>query len=225
MSAARLAAASLEIGYPEIRLAGPIDFEWRGGGLHLVLGANGSGKSTLARTLLGLLPPRAGRVTLLPDGARAWMPQAAPDLGASPVEAGEVVEMGLWGRDRTGAPRAGRRPGGLLRGERRARVGAALAAVGLAGAERRRYAHLSGGERQRVRISRILVGESRLAILDEPTAGLDDASREAFAARLAALAADPARVVIVITHDRGWVPGPAASAIRLDRGAIREESP
>jgi ABC-type Mn2+/Zn2+ transport system ATPase subunit len=226
MSAARIIAETLVIGYPGRRVSGPLDFEWRGGGVHFILGRNGSGKTTLARTLLGLAPPLAGRVQLDPEGARAYVPQEESELDDSPVSVGEAVEMGLWGRDARGRPHPGGRPGGVSQRERRVRVDRALAAVGLEERRGERFARLSRGQRTRVRIARALIGEARLVVLDEPTAGLDDESRAALWPRLVELAADPERVVFVITHDLPGFDVAAASVLRLEDGSTREaESP
>jgi zinc transport system ATP-binding protein len=225
MSTARALAESLVIGYPGRRVAGPLDLEWRGGGVHFILGRNGSGKTTLARTLLGLAPPLSGRVRLEPDGARAYVPQGESELDAAPVSVGEAVEMGLWGRDARGRPRPGGRPGGASRRERRARVERALAAVGLEARRDERFARLSRGQRTRVRIARALIGEARFVVLDEPTAGLDDESRGELSPRLAEIAGDPARVVLVITHDLGGFAVRAASVLRLEAGSIQDVSP
>jgi len=225
MNAACVHAEALVIGYPGRRVAGPFDHAWRGGGVHFILGRNGSGKTTLARTLLGLAPPLAGRVRLEPEGARAYVPQGESELDAAPVSVGEAVEMGLWGRDAHGRPRPGGRPGGVSRRERRARVERALAAVGLAERGGERFARLSRGQRTRVRIARALIGEARLIVLDEPTAGLDDEARASFSPRLGELAADSGRVVLVITHDLAGFALDAASVLRLEDGSIRGATP
>lgn len=223
MSRARLLAESLEVGYPGRRVAGPLDIEWSGGGVHLLLGRNGSGKTTLARTILGLVPPLAGRTRLEPAGARAYVPQGESELDAAPVAVHEVVAMGLWGRDAIGRPRPGRRPGGLSRAERCTRVEAAIAAVGLEQRSGERFSRLSRGQRLRVRIARALIGEARLLVLDEPTAGLDDESRASLVPRIAALAADPGRVVLVITHDPTDFSTGAATVRRIEGGEVRGE--
>jgi putative ABC transport system ATP-binding protein len=90
---------------------------------------------------------------------------------------------------------------GTANGQRRERVMATLASVGLAGFEQRRPDELSGGQRQRVAIARALVKATRLIIADEPTANLDSATAEQIVDLMHRLAADNGVTVVVATHD------------------------
>ncbi len=85
--------------------------------------------------------------------------------------------------------------------ERRARVTAILARVGLAGFENRLPDALSGGQRQRVAIARALVKSPALVIADEPTGNLDSATAAQIVDLLRELAHEHRAAVIVATHD------------------------
>ena len=164
-----------------------------------IIGPNGSGKSTLFRLILGLLPPLAGRVSVLggkPTGRHrrrhqiGYVPQVrgATDF---PITVGQMVMTGRVGRL------------GLLRwpGRRdRAAVAAALEQVGLLDQRDRRLGDLSGGQRQRAFLARALAQEAALLLLDEPMTGLDMPSQEAIFRVL-----DERHVaggtVLVATHD------------------------
>ena len=133
----------------------------------LLTGANGSGKTTLARILATLLPPDAGRVTLdgesvdrRPAAARRRMGFAshAPLLypGLTPAE-----NLRFFGR-----------LSGVADAERRAR--ALLDRLGLSAFSDVPMTHFSRGMLQRVALSRALLPEPPILILDEPYAGLDD---------------------------------------------------
>jgi putative ABC transport system ATP-binding protein len=139
-------------------------------------GPSGSGKTTLLNVAGGLDRPDAGRVlvggqdlgALSADGlARLRLEHVAyifQGYNLVPVlSAEENAEFILLLR-------------GVPRTERRARVRALLAKVGLAGLENRRPAQLSGGQQQRVAIVRAIVVEPTLVLADEPTANLDTAT-------------------------------------------------
>jgi len=90
---------------------------------------------------------------------------------------------------------------GLPRAERRARVGDALARVGLGGLAARLPDALSGGQRQRVAIARALVKSPALVIADEPTGNLDSATAAQIVELLRNLARERGAAALVATHD------------------------
>jgi ABC-2 type transport system ATP-binding protein len=166
------------------------------GGLFGLLGANGAGKTTLMRLLAGLLRASAGSVTvgghdvatrtgrLAVRRALGYLPQDAgvyPDLTARQFL--DYIAL-LKGIDRTP--------------DRRRQVGALLEVVDLSARADQRLRTFSGGMRRRVGIAQALLGDPRLLIVDEPTAGLDPQERVRFRTLLAQLAGD--RTVLLSTH-------------------------
>ncbi|HYF53382.1 MAG TPA: zinc ABC transporter ATP-binding protein AztA, partial [Salinarimonas sp.] len=136
------------------------------GDLVAVVGPNGAGKSTLFKGIVGLLKPLAGRIErngLAPTDI-AYLPQAAEIDRSFPLAVYDLVAMGLW--DRAGLL------GGIGRRDRAA-IEAAIAAVGLAGFERRVIGTLSGGQMQRALFARLLLQDARLILLDEPFTAID----------------------------------------------------
>ncbi|HNQ05503.1 MAG TPA: ABC transporter ATP-binding protein [Thiobacillaceae bacterium] len=168
-----LEARGLAIGYRGRRVGGDIDLCVATGEVLCLLGPNGGGKTTLFRTLLGVLPPLAGVVTIAGRPLRDWsrlelarqigyVPQAHAGLFAFTVE--DVALMGRTARmGRFSSPSP----------QDRAAVGVALARLGIAHLAGRIYTEISGGERQLVLIARALAQEAKMLILDEPTASLD----------------------------------------------------
>ena len=141
-----------------------------------VLGPNGSGKTTAMRAILGLLPPRSGRIEVLGrtatrgNPAIGYMPQARREAGLF-LRGWDVVAAaggvgGLW-------PSRGPRWGPWRGAAERAAVDRALDLVDATAIARRPMGALSGGERQRLLLAQALVGEPKLLLLDEPLISLD----------------------------------------------------
>ena len=193
-----------------------VDLRVADGEVVALLGANGSGKSTLVRALVGAVPIASGDIELLghPLGRTvAWdrigyVPQRISAATGVPATAGEVVASGLL---------HGRR----LRPPRHAREKArdALELVGLTHHVDRPVRELSGGQQQRVLIARALVRDPDLLVLDEPVAGVDLPSQEAFAATLTDLTAR-GRTVLVVLHELGALAPLVQRAVVLRHGAV-----
>jgi zinc transport system ATP-binding protein len=181
-----------------------------------LLGANGSGKSTFVRALVGVVPVTSGTVHLLgsPLGPRvAWdrvgyVPQRVSAATGVPATAAEVVASGLLHARRLRPPRHARR-----------RVRDALDLVGLDHHADRPVRELSGGQQQRVLIARALVRDPELLVLDEPVAGVDLPSQQAFAATLASLA-ERGTTVLVVLHELGALAPLIRRAVVLRHGAV-----
>jgi zinc/manganese transport system ATP-binding protein len=132
------------------------------GSLTAVVGPNGAGKSTLLKGIAGALEPLGGRI-LREAGSVAYLPQAADVDRSFPISVYDLVSMGLW-----------RSVGMFGRiGHHAAKVEQALAAVGLAGFERRAIGSLSGGQMQRALFARLLLQDARVILLDEPLTAID----------------------------------------------------
>jgi putative ABC transport system ATP-binding protein len=104
-----------------------------------------------------------------------------------------------------------------------ARSREALARVGLAHKLRSYPIELSGGEQQRVAIARAIVGNASAILADEPTAALDTENGQAIMKLLAEIARDPARGVLVVTHDPRILPF-ATRVVRIEDGRIVGEA-
>lgn len=172
---------------------------------HALLGANGAGKTTVLRHLNGLLRPAAG--TLLHDGQAVGRGRAAsnalrrcvglvfqdPDRQLFAAHVEEDVSFGPLNL-------------GLDAATVRARVAAALDAVGLSAHAGRAIHHLSFGQKKRVCIAGVLAMEPQVLLLDEPMAGLDAPMQAALAALLDRLAARGITVMLS-THNADFALG------------------
>ncbi|VEG25411.1 metal ABC transporter ATP-binding protein [Actinomyces howellii] len=191
----------LSVAYREEPVLRAVDLSVPQGVVMGVVGPNGAGKSTLIKTMLGLVRPLAGSVEIfgLPlaqaRGRVGYVPQSAGVDWDFPTTVGDFVTMGTYGS-------LGwlRRPG---RAER-ARALSALERTGTAALARRPIGELSGGQRQRVLLSRALVQEADLYVLDEPFQGVDAHSQQALVEVLHALRAQ-GRTVVIVHHDLATV--------------------
>ncbi|QCB46376.1 ABC transporter ATP-binding protein [Hydrogenophaga sp. PAMC20947] len=135
------------------------------GSLLAVVGPNGAGKSTLIKALAGTMRPLSGTIEgLAPPQRVAWLPQHSELDSSFPIDVRGMVAMGLW--HRMGAL-------GRFTAELTQRCDQALAAVGLAGFERRGLDTLSGGQLQRARFARLILQDAPVVLLDEPFSAVD----------------------------------------------------
>ena len=167
--------------------------EVEAGSLLAVVGPNGAGKSTLLKGLAGALQPLGGAISL--GGIRreeiAYLPQAADIDRSFPIPVFDLVSAGAWRRHGLF--------GGLGRRDRQA-VSEALAAVGLAGFEKRAIGTLSGGQLQRALFARLLLQDARLILLDEPFTAIDAKTTADLLALIGRWHGER-RTVIAVLHD------------------------
>jgi iron complex transport system ATP-binding protein len=187
------------------------------GEITAIVGPNGAGKSSLLLGLAGLIAPSGGAVTLggtnlagLHPRTRAqaigYLPQT-PDI-AWDVAVENLVALGrLPWRDR------GREP-----------VEAALAALDLAALRHRPVSRLSGGERARALLARVLAGEPRWILADEPLAALDLSHQLSLISHLETCAAQGQGVVVVL-HDLAIAMNHADRVLVVKEGRLIAEGP
>jgi iron complex transport system ATP-binding protein len=215
-----LRARRLSVGYrhrgADTTVLSGLDLELYAGELVCLLGPNGAGKTTLLRTLAGLEAPLAGLVEILGNDLRALAPrERARQVGVVLTEPIAVGMLTAWDLVALGRhPFTGRF--GALSPLDRERMRGALESVGALTLIERPLAELSDGERQKVMIARALAQDSRLLLLDEPTAFLDVPRRVEIMALLRRLAQQSDRAVLLTTHsldlaldsaDRLWLLG------------------
>ncbi len=181
-----------------------VDLAGAGGETVVLMGANGSGKTTLLRVLAGLLRPLAGRVERRP-GRVAYLPQDPTALLHRPTLRDEV---GLTLR-RAGDPE----PPEVV-----------LSSLGLVEVADRYPRDLSSGERQRAALAAVLPGTPALALLDEPTRGMDASARKALTGLLAELSSRGTAVVLA-THDAELAAEVADRVVLVQDGGVRELGP
>jgi ABC-2 type transport system ATP-binding protein len=171
-----------------------VDLALEPGEVFAFLGANGSGKSTTIRMLIGLLEPSEGEIRVDGIDVRAHPREVRDRIGYM----GQKVSLyqGITIRENVEfyAGLQGIEGAALAR-----RWDEVRERFALADAEAERPENLSAGVRQRAGLALATLHEPRILFLDEPTAGVDVASRELFWARIQE-EADAGRTVFVTTH-------------------------
>ena len=197
-----MARAGLRLDNLSIALGGTrllaLDAQVAPGTMLTVMGASGSGKSTLLSVIVGTVAPAfevRGRVRL--DGRDiTGLPPDVRRVGILFQDELLFPHLSVGGNLAFGLP-----PSVHSQKERRGRIDAALADVGLAGFRDRDPATLSGGQRARVALMRMLLSEPRALLLDEPFSRLDAALRDQIRRTVFDLARARQLPVLLVTHD------------------------
>lgn len=188
-----------------------------------LVGMNGSGKSTLFKSIMGLVKPDAGSVTIAGDtpavarrsGAVSYVPQSEDVDWQFPLSVQDVVMMGRYGH--MGMSRRPRKADKLA-------VAEAMERVELNDFATRQIGQLSGGQKKRTFVARGIAQEATTLLLDEPFAGVDKRSEATICALLKELAAEGA-TILVSTHDLQALPELADEAVLLMRRVLLHGTP
>jgi ABC-2 type transport system ATP-binding protein len=190
-----IVAAGVRKSYDDTVVLGGVDLAVAEGTIFALLGPNGAGKTTMIRILSTLITLDAGQVSVAghdvldePDRVRAAIGvtgqfSALDDLLTGAENMQLMADLNHLGRD------AGRE-----------RVGQLLARFGLGDAARKPVSTYSGGMRRRLDLAMTLVGSPRVIFLDEPTAGLDPASRRGMWDSIRELVADGVTIFLTTQY-------------------------
>ncbi|MCF8521474.1 MAG: ABC transporter ATP-binding protein [Candidatus Planktophila sp.] len=213
----------------ESTILGPINFSIAPGERWVILGPNGAGKSTFLNILATRIFPTQGKAFLLGEEmGKVDLFELRTRIGtcasivAEDIPYDELVRdvvltaayaiLGRWNEDYD------------LWDESRAI--ALLTNFGVRELGDRLYGSLSDGEKKRVQISRALMADPELLLLDEPTAGLDLGGREDLLRRFSAFAQDPtAPATILVTHHIEEIPAGTTHALLLHKGLVAVSGP
>jgi branched-chain amino acid transport system ATP-binding protein len=209
-------------GYGELTVLRDVGFSVRGGELLVLAGPNGAGKTTLLSTIMGLLKPTSGAVTL--DGeqllGRPIYERTQMGIGLVPEGRGLFPGLTVWENLRVAA-KAARLPNEAAE----AGIARAVDAFPIIGERMTQQVHsLSGGEQQMVAFGRALLTDPTVLLLDEPSMGLAPIIWRQVLTTCRRLA-DEGRIVVLVEQRVLEALGPADRCVVLQQGrVVRDEA-
>jgi iron complex transport system ATP-binding protein len=205
-------------------ILGPITWQINEGERWVILGPNGAGKTTLLQLLAALIHPTQGRVVILGEALGAVdVFELRPRIGFTSSAMLELLPddervmdivltsayaiAGRWQEEYD------------LWDESRAK--ALLTTFGVRDLGERIFGTLSEGEKKRVQISRALMADPEVLLLDEPAAGLDLGGREDILQRITAYTSDEhSPATVIVTHHIEEIPAGTTHALLLKQGLV-----
>jgi putative ABC transport system ATP-binding protein len=209
-------------GKTEVTPLQTLDLEIAKGDFLALMGPSGSGKTTLLNLIAGIDQPTSGQLWVGNTALHTLSSAALTRWRAShcgyvfqlyhlvPIlTAYENVELPLL-LDRSLSP-----------SDRKRKVGAALALVGLEDRADHRPSELSGGQEQRVAIARAIVANPQLLVADEPTGDLDRHAATQILDLLSRLSSEHGKTIVMVTHDPRAA-NAAQRILHLEKGQLVE---
>jgi zinc transport system ATP-binding protein len=170
-----------------------------------LVGPNGAGKTTLVRSLLGLAPLAAGRVSRQANLRIGYVPQRFPVEPIVPLPVGRFMT--------------------LTQGVPPRRAVECLEETGAIGLLDQQMSELSGGEFQRVLLARALARDPQLLVLDEPAQAVDFAGASHFYSVIAAIRDRRGCGILLVSHDLHVVLGASDRVVCINRHVCCEGVP
>ncbi len=199
--------------------------EVRAGEVLAIVGPNGSGKTTLVKSLVGLIRPTSGRISVLgEDASRLSLREMARRIGfvfqdpEHQFVKDSVIDELRFSLTVAGVPEAEMEP----------RIAAILKTLDLEGLEERHPFSLSGGQKRRLSVAVVIISRPTILILDEPTYGQDRAGTNELMESALRLMRDPTsgtKAVVLVTHDMRLVAEVATRAVAMSAGRVRFDGP
>ena len=212
----QLAVRSLSIGYDGRAIMEKIDFAIRPGEIFFIIGGSGSGKSTLLKTLIGLLPPVAGRIFYGEHEFREDDPTTSEAIlrNTGVLYQGGALFSSMTLLENVALPL--RIQTKLPEREIRDLADFKLSLVGLAGASEKFPHEISGGMMKRAGLARALALDPEVLFFDEPSAGLDPLTSRQLDETIAELNESLGMTVLIVSHELASIFTLANRAVFLD---------
>ncbi|MCW5622139.1 MAG: ATP-binding cassette domain-containing protein, partial [Burkholderiales bacterium] len=215
-----LTVSAIDTFYGKSHILHGVSFEVRTGEVVALLGRNGAGKSSTFKSIMGIVAPRSGSVTIERREVTGLNPEQIARLGVGLVPQGRRLFSGLTVEENLRLGGLSRARGDGVRWDRE-RIYSYFPQI--PGKLRTRADQLSGGEQQMVAIARALVGNVKILLLDEPFEGLSPAMVEEVYRSLEQLRKEVS--ILIIEHHLDTVLSLADRAVVLDRGRVSHIGP
>lgn len=157
-----------------------------------IIGPNGGGKTSLIKAILGIIKPVRGTIELDPGETLGYVPQLTTFDRKFPITVLEVILLGHLPKRITLGHRFTR--------HEKEHAAFVMERLGIENLKKRQIGELSGGQMQRVLVARALMTHPTILVLDEPTAGVDEASKKEIYQLLTEL--NKNMTILMITHDQ-----------------------
>ncbi len=197
-----------------------VDLEVRRGDMTCIVGGSGCGKSTLLKTVIGLVPPRSGDLSLLGEPLHEL---AEPERDALLMRVGVMFQYGAM----LGSLTVGDNVGLPLQMHTDLEpdliddiIDTRLQLVGLAGSRDKLPSELSGGMRKRAALARAMALEPEVLFCDEPGAGLDPVTAAGIDHLLLSVNQGQGTTVVVVTHELLSIGRLDGNLVMLDAGHV-----
>ena len=201
------------------RVLKDVSFSVTPGDFTVLLGLNGAGKTTLFSLATRLYAQSEGTIRIFGMDIRERMLECLRQMGIvfqqPTLDLDLSVEQNLYYHCALH---------GLSRRDAAGRIAAEIERVGLVDQRRDKTRQLSGGQRRRIEIARALLHQPRLLLLDEPTVGLDIASRQFMLDHVRRLCRDEGLAALWATHLIDEV-GEGARVVVLHKGEVLADGP
>ncbi len=199
-----------------------MSFQLAGGTICGLIGVNGSGKSTLFKSIMGLITPQQGKITLsdlsvkeaLKQHLVAYVPQSEEVDWQFPISVYDVVMQGRYAHMNFLR---------IPKKDDKDAVMKAMQRVDIAHLQDRQIGELSGGQKKRVFLARALAQQSKIILLDEPFTGVDVQTELAIIELLQKLREEGC-LILVSTHNLGSVPDFCDQVVMINHTVIASGS-
>ncbi len=214
----------MSFGYNGERIIDDLDLSIEHGDFAVIKGKNGCGKSTLIKLILNELKREFGSIKVLGESIDemksyakiGYVPQVntVGKIGF-PVTCLELVTLGLY--DEFGFIK-------IPRKKHKERAVTAIEKMGMGEYIKKPFYELSGGQQQRIMIARAIVKNPEIIILDEPTVGIDQSSKESFFEFISKINIEKKVTILMITHELEDVRKHMNKLFTLENGVIENAS-